>query len=612
VTKAIERDAILSYRDALMSRSFLLVIGACCAASFLSAAEPIPERQPSSSPPKADEVMNFSLLDYKGKYHELRRTEARAMVLFWTGNGCPIAQQSVTKIRALRSRFGNKGVEIWMINSNPQDDRDSIRTEAQEFSVGSIPILKDDLQLVARHLGVTRTAEAIAINTTNWTVFYRGAIDDQLSEGAKKPKPTEKYLEHALTEFLAGQEISKSKTPVKGCLIQFESEADRSTPVSYTKEIAPLLQKKCVGCHSPGNIGPFALSSYKKVKGWSEMIHEVVLARRMPPWHADPHYGTYANDRSLTPTEARTLVRWIEEGAPRGEGEDPLPRASDSSHTAALGEPDLVIPLPAAQTIPDTGVLQYRYVDAQVEMPQDAWIRAAVVRPNNRKVVHHVIVRVRYPEGTKGKRAEEVFFTSWAPGNTSPENPLDTGKFLPKGAKFNFELHYNTTGKPETDQSDLALYWCKERPKMVLETRATETRELDIAPGEPNAKSFCLYCFKRDTLIFDLVPHMHLRGSWFKYEALFPDGKRETLLSVPNYDFNWQTEYRLAEPKRVPAGTWLLCTGGHDNSTRNPNNPDATKRIKWGLQSFEEMFMGFMSVAEPPEAGAGETAAVGK
>jgi hypothetical protein len=508
----------------------------------------------------------------------------------------------VTKLRSLRSRFGNKGVQFWMVNSNPQDDRESIRLEAQEFGVGSIPILKDELQLVAQHLGVTRTAEAIAINTTNWTIFYRGAIDDQLSEGAKKPQPAEKHLETALTEFLAGKEISKPKTPVKGCLIKFEWEAAADTPVSYVHEIAPLLQKKCVSCHSPGNIGPFAMSSYKKVKGWSEMIHEVVLARRMPPWHADPHYGVYANDRSLTPAEAHNLVRWIEQGAPRGEGDDPLASVSSSATGSDLGKPDFVVPLPAAQTIPATGVLGYRYVDAEVEMPHDAWIRAAAIRPNNRKVVHHVIVRVRYPEGAKGKPPEEVFFTSWAPGNTSPENPLDTGKFLPKGAKFNFELHYSTIGKPETDQSDLALYFCKERPKMLLETRTAETRDLDIAPGEPNAKSFCLYGFKRETLIFDLVPHMHLRGSWFKYEALYPNGKRETLLSVPCYDFNWQTEYRLAQPKRVPAGTWLLCTGGHDNSTQNPNNPDPSKRVKWGLQSFEEMFMGFMSVAEPPTA----------
>jgi hypothetical protein len=238
-------------------------------------------------------------------------------------------------------------------------------------------------------------------------------------------------------------------------------------------------------------------------------------------------------------------------------------------------------------------------------MPQDGWIRAGVVRPGNKKVVHHVIVRVEYPSGAKNKPEEEVFFTSWAPGNTSPQFPAGSGKFLPKGARFNFELHYNTTGKPETDRSELGLYFLNSAPRMVLETRTAENRDLNIPPGEADARSFCIYHFKRDTLIFDLIPHMHLRGSWFKYEALYPDGKRETLLSVPHYDFNWQTEYRFAEPKRVPAGTWMLCTGAHDNSTTNPSNPDTKRRVKWGLQSHEEMFMGFMNVAEIPQIAGG-------
>ena len=176
---------------------------------------------------------------------------------------------------------------------------------------------------------------------------------------------------------------------------------------------------------------------------------------------------------------------------------------------------------------------------------------------------------------------------------------------MPKGAKFNFELHYNTIGKPEMDRSELGLYLMKHPPRMVLETRTVEARDFSIPPGEPDTRSFCLYHFKQDTLIYDLIPHMHLRGSWFKYEALYADGKRETLLSVPHYDFNWQTEYRLAEPLRVPAGTWLLCTGGHDNSPRNPLNPDPAKRVKYGLQSFEEMFMGFMNVAEVPSSADG-------
>jgi hypothetical protein len=369
--------------------------------------------------------------------------------------------------------------------------------------------------------------------------------------------------------------VTVAKTAVRGCLISFTRQnVDANAKVSYVKDIAPMLQQKCVSCHSAGNIGPFAMSSHKKVKGWSEMIREVVLAKRMPPWHADPHFGKFSNDRSLTSTEMDTLFTWIDQGCPRGEGEDPLVMAAASARPVRwdIGQPDIIVPLPKAQTIPATGVLQYRYVDSSFEMPQDGWLRACVVRPDNRKVVHHVIVRVKYPEGAKGKPEEEVFLTSWAPGNTSPECPPGTGKFLPKGARFNFELHYNTTGKPETDESEMGLYLAKEAPKVILETRTAENRDFSIPPGEADSRTHALYSFKRDTLIYDLIPHMHLRGSWFKYEALYPDGKKETLLSVPNYDFNWQTEYRLAQPKRVPAGTWLLCTGGFDNSARNPYN----------------------------------------
>ena len=553
---------------------------------------------------KPEQMVNFSLLDYRGKYYEMKQAEARAVVLFFTGNGCPIARQSIAKIRSLRSKFGKQGVVFWMIDSNLQDDRQSIAEEAKEFGVGSIPILMDEAQALARTLGIKRTAEAVAISTTNWTIFYRGAIDDQLVEGAKKPEARENYLRDALAAFLEGKPITNSQTKVRGCLINFagESKSEKTATVSYANEVAPLLEHKCAGCHSPGNIAPWSMTSYKKVKGMSDMIQEVVLARRMPPWHADPHIGKFQNDRSLSLEETTTLLRWIEQGSPRGEGPDPLTNVVAAESVWALGKPDFVIALPKQQSIPATGVLQYRYEDADFEMPEDAWVKAAVCRPDNRKVVHHIIVRVRYPAGHKLKSSEEVFFTSWAPGNTSPLCPDGTGKFLPKGSTFNFEMHYNTIGKPEVDQSELGLYLMKEKPKLVLETRATETRELDIPPGDPNSRSFCLYHFKKDTILYDLVPHMHLRGSWFKYEALYPDGKRELLLSVPKYDFNWQTEYRLAAPKTVPAGTWLLCNGAHDNSTRNANNPDPTKRVHWGAQSFEEMFMGFMNVAEAPSA----------
>src|SRR3954452_10162014 len=206
-----------------------------------------------------EQMVNFSLLDYRGKYYELKQADARVVVLFFTGNGCPIARQSISKIRALRSKGAKQGVVFWMVDSNLQDDRKSIAEEAKEFGVGSIPILMDEKQALARTLGIRRTAEAVAIGTTNWTIFYRGAIDNQLKEGAKKPDASETYLENALNEFLAEKPVTLAKTKVSGCLINFPDERKPGAEtISYSKEVAPLLQKKCVSCHSPGNIGPWA------------------------------------------------------------------------------------------------------------------------------------------------------------------------------------------------------------------------------------------------------------------------------------------------------------------------------------------------------------------
>ena len=605
-----------------LRRNLALLLAVTACSTSLSAAEPGAERAPRRAVAKADEAVNFSLLDYKGKYYELRRSEARVVVLFFTSFGCPIARQTVPKLRAFQKQASANGVDIWLVNSSPQDDPDdsmiefiarsrkhdlvpdlaledpdALRQEVLTAAVGTLPVLRDERQLVARQFGVTRTCETIAIDTKNLAVIYRGAIDDQSVEGAQKPAATQKHLVNAIEEFLAGKPVTTPKTQVHGCRITFESEPAKE-PISFSREIAPLLQKNCVGCHSPGQIGPFALSSYKQVKGWSAMIEEVLLDRRMPPWHADAHHGKFANDRTLTAAETHTLLDWIQQGCPRGEGEDPLASAAPPAVAWQLGQPDFIVQLPKPEEIPATGTLKYRYLDTDFVMPQDAWLRAAVVRAGNAKVVHHIIVRVHYPDGYQDAPKEAYLFTTWVPGLTPSEVPAGTGMFLPKGARFNFEVHYTTMGEATTDQSEMGLYLAKEKPERRLEVRASETRDFEIPPGMTDAQHFSVYCFKRDAVIYALSPHMHLRGSWFKFQLLHPDGHKETLLSVPNYDFNWQTSYRLAEPRRVPAGTWMLCTGGHDNSEKNPNNPDPTQRVKWGLQSWDEMFMGFMTVAD--------------
>ncbi len=577
-----------------------LLVGIVLGLPLLGAAEGT-DSIASAFKPAGREVMNFALLDSGGRLHELRRTDARAVVLYFTMNGCPIARQSYSKLRSLQKKFAESNVAVWLVNVSDSESRADIGKEGRDFGAGSLPMLIDEAQGVVQALGVERTAEAIAISTKDWKIFYRGAIDDQLTEGAKKPAATVQYLQRALEEFFAGKPVTEMTSVVHGCRIHVDSAKDSAdTPVSYAREIAPLLMNKCAHCHSAGNIGPWAMSSYRKVKSMADMTQEVLLARRMPPWDADPHYGKFANARSLTLAEKRLLLRWVEQGAPRGEGEDPLESFKAPVNDWSLGKPDLVVSLPKAQEIPATGVVDYRYVDVPLPFTNAAWVGAAVIKPGNLKCTHHVIVRIKYPKEKKISNQEAEGLEGWSPGKAFEKFPDGTGKQLRAGAVLNFELHYNTTGKPETDRTEVGLYFLKEKPPLRYETRFAIEQDLNLTPGEGDIRSHAIAGFKRDTMLYGFVPHMHTRGAWMKYEALYPDGKRETLLSVPRYDFNWQIEYRLAEPKRMPAGTWILCSGGFDNSTRNPHNPDASKRVRWGEQSFDEMFIGFMNVAELP------------
>lgn len=412
-----------------------------------------------------------------------------------------------------------------------------------------------------------------------------------------KPRATEQFLERALEEFLAGKPVTNAQTVARGCLINFEADDHGDAKVSFVKEVAPILVRKCVVCHRPGDVGSWVMSDYQKVKGMSAMMQEVILSRRMPPWGADPHFGKFANDGSLSVAEARTLLHWIEQGAPRDEGEDPLPGAVKPAEEWPLGPPDYVVRLARPEPIPATGVLDLRHQILNAPFTNDVWIGALDIKPGNRKVLHHVTLRTIYPGQTV---ADPVGIAGWNPGYASHRFPEGTGQLLKQGVRFHIDLHYTTVGSPQTDQTEIGFYVLPARPKVVLEGRAAWDTEISIPPAEPNFRASALTSFAEDTLLYDLRPHMHWRGSWFKFELLYPGGRRETLLSVPRYDFNWQGTYILAEPRRVPAGAWMLCSGGFDNSSRNPANPDPAKRLHWGEQSWDEMFIGHFNAAPAP------------
>jgi len=549
--------------------------------------------------PSAGAASDFRLIDHQGMSRELNYySTARVVVLIFVNGLDSVTPSSLAAIKTLNDNFNSQGALFWMIDANPQSDRAGTAALAKARGV-DWPVLHDRAQIVAREFGVTTVPEAIAIDTADWSIFYRGAIDSRAGAGNAQD-----YFAVALENFLAAKPVTFNRTRPEGATITFPP----SKAISYSVEIAPLLKEKCLSCHSPGNIAPWAMTNHAVLKSFLASIKQEVLAGRMPPWHADPVHGTFLNDASLKPAEASLLLEWIASGAPRGDGPDPLadsfatqppPKDYTNAWPAELGQPDHVISIPA-QSLPTSGEIPYRYLSVVLNLPSNVWLRAAAVVPGNTRAVHHALVFngtlvdfVRSGGGLSG------YFAAYVPGAKATAFPEGTGKLLPKNATLTFQMHYTATGHPETDQTRLGLYFMKSPPPFELKTGAAATLLLAIPPGEPEYESAAqvMLSLNKDVWLYELAPHMHYRGSRFKFEAVYPNGTSEVLLSVPKYDFHWQTLYRLAQPKRLPAGTIVRCRGAFDNSLQNPDNPDPGVTVRFGEQTDDEMFIGYMNYA---------------
>jgi len=553
-----------------------------------------------------DRVDNFRLLDQKGESHELYYlSDAKAVVLMVHGNGCPIVRQALPALKEIRDQYRAQGVEFLLINSNLHDDRDALAKEAAEFGI-DFPILVDEMQLIGESLGFTRTAEVFVIDRREWKLVYRGPLDDRLGYGTQKPAATKRYLVEALDAVLAAKPVAVPEAEAAGCLIDLPERDRREAHarISYSERIAPLLVARCVSCHRPGGVGPWAMTSYEMVRGFAPMIREVVRTKRMPPWHADPHYGSFVGDRSLTVDEARTLVHWIEAAAPRGTGPDPL-RSQDKTWSEwSLGKPDLILEVPAFQ-VPATGVVEYQYPRAANPLGRDVWIRAVEIIPGDRAVVHHVLAGIDDPANGSQRaiRGQIGELGGYAPGKNAMRYPEGTGILLRKEASFRYQMHYTPNGKVTTDVTRVGYYFTEHAPKHPLRMTMLMDTALSI-PANTKAHTEALdHIFERDVVLYSLMPHAHLRGRAAKFTAHYPDGRVEVLLAVPKYDFSWQTTYALTSPKALPAGTRLVFEMTWDNSAQNPANPDPDRVVGWGEQTWEEMNVGWLRYRYADEAG---------
>ncbi len=369
--------------------------------------------------------------------------------------------------------------------------------------------------------------------------------------------------------------------------------------ITYSKEVAPILNRRCVECHRAGEAAPMVFTSYKDVRPWAKAVREAVLSRKMPPWLADPHIGKFANDRRLTQAEMDTITAWVDAGAPEGDARD-LPPPPEHVTGWGIGKPDVVIDMGADFEVPAGGVVPYKYFTVETGLKEDVWIEAAECRPDKRGVVHHMIVFIQDPKegalaGTGGN-----LLVGWAPGDPPMNYAPGTAKLLRVGAKLRFQLHYTPNGKPATDRSYVGFRLAKQPPQYRALTGRAINFAFKIPPNEASHEVRASWTAREDVRLTSLMPHMHVRGKDFKYTVVYPDGREEVLLSVPGYNFNWQLSYTLAEPLTLAKGTRIDCVAHFDNSANNKANPDPSQEVKWGDQTWEEMMIGWFNYTVLP------------
>ncbi len=542
-----------------------------------------------------DYVDNFRLIDHNGKGHELfYHGTASAIVVMTHGNGCPIVRGAMPEFREIRDTYKNEGVQFFLLNSNLQDSRKSVSAEASEYNI-DIPILLDEHQIIGESLGVSRTAEVYVIDPAQgYKLIYHGPLNDRQTYERQRDEAKNNYLTDVLDAMLAGRTVTTEAPSLSpGCLINFPERDQKAThtTISYSKDIAPILMDRCVECHQPGGIGSWAMTDYEMIEGWAPMMREVVRTDRMPPWHADSHIGTFKGDRSLTGEQVKTLIHWIEAGAPRGEGPDLLAEANFSAPEWPLGEPDLILSLPA-QKVPATGVVDYTYPIIENPLTEDKWLKATTIKVGSRETVHHVLsgYMPEVPADGIGRTSRWVSSTGgYAVGAESNIQPEGSGAPLPAGGAIGFQMHYTPVGKEVTDETQIGFYFHDETPELINRSSVVIDVSIVIEPNQPRHKETAYLEFPADATLINAFPHAHYRGYASDLRLRYPDGTEKMLLSLPRYDFNWQRTYEFEEPINIPAGSKLIADYVYDNSTANPANPDPDSQVIWGEQSYEEM-----------------------
>jgi peroxiredoxin len=561
-------------------------------------------------PAIGEAVQDFTARDANGSTFSLSGIDRnKVVVIAFLGVDCPLAKLYAPRLVELAHKYEARGVVFVAVDANRQDSVAAMAAHARRQGIG-FPFLKDLRRTIAARLGATRTPQVVVLDRER-KICYRGRIDDQFGFMPKNPASSYRRtqsehndLQRALDEVLAGKQISVPETDAVGCLIGRNREPAPHPAVSFTKDVAPILHKRCVACHRPNQIGPFALTSYEEAVGWADMIAEVTQLNRMPPWHADSKYGSFRNDARLSDQEKHVLAEWAAAGAPEGDPKD-LPEPPKFADGWMIPNPDEVIYMsPQPHDVPATGIIPYQNFVVDPGWKEDRFISAIEPRPGNPAVVHHILIFVIPPgcERREFLREDDSYLAVYTPGMLPDQLAPGLARPIRAGSKLLFDIHYTPNGSPQQDRSYVGIkFAAPESVSREVTVSCALNKTFQIPPGASNYEVRSRYVFRNDSLMLSLFPHMHYRGNDFLFFAHYPDGRTETLLSVAHYDFGWQTAYRLNEPKLMPRGTIIEGVAHFDNSDANLNNPDPKAAVAWGEQTFEEMMIGFLEIAPASE-----------
>ena len=542
-----------------------------------------------------DRIGDFALLDSDGAFHQLSRYRNReALVLMSFDNRCASIDTAIGQLKSLQRDWSDQGVAFGLIDSSGEADIQTIRATKARHGL-DLPLLIDNGQLVTETLRLTRAGEVAILDPERLTLIYRGVALESAAQ--------------SLANEIAGTTDNTIITESAGCELNFSMrESHLATNPDYATEIAPIIAEQCASCHREGGIGPFAMDSHLMLQGWSPMIREVLLTKRMPPTQVDPYVGHFSNARYMSDLDLQKLVHWIDAGAPRGGADaDPLTQLQFPDRREwQLGEPDFIVKAPVHE-IPATGVLDYINIEVELPFEEDKWVRAVQYIAGDEAVLHHLLSYVTAPreavqeESPVAVNASTRFLEGYAPGKVDAiAFPQNTGVYIPQGYNLSMQFHYTANGRATVDETLLGLYMHDDPPAYENFTESVSGM-FRIPPFAGNHAASAEYVFAEDVVVTGLRPHMHFRGKDMKLSAELPDGSITELLSVPNYSYAWQPTYALEEPVNLPAGTMVHVTGTFDNSEYNPANPDPSKELTFGLQSWDEMFIGYWTYhsAEP-------------